>query len=174
MLTFDASDYARIAAAFGRLPVELRVAVYRRVMGRMTDMVRTRFVRLNAERIDVPPAIVRERTTAKQTGDGIDVGVRSDWIPLIRFGARETRRGVSVRARGSYAQAFIARSKVAGSPQVMRRDGSSRLPVSVLFGPNPANDVVTDEAVYLGMLVDVVNANLMPRLVHEMYRVLPR
>lgn len=173
MLHVDARDFARLARAFGQMPAELRHKVYRRVMSRMADQTRTAFVRRNAERIDVPPNTVRERTRARQDGDGVAVHVASNWIPLARLGARETRSGVSVRMRGSYAQAFIARSR-SGDNQVMRRQGASRLPVSALFGPNPANDVVTDEGVYAELLVEVINRNIMPRLIHEMGRVLPR
>lgn len=133
----------------------------------------TRVVKRLAERVDVPQKMVRERTTAYQAGGEARVHVRSDWIPLYDIGARQTASGVMVKTRGSYRHAFIAGMK-SGHVGVFRRTTSRRLPIREQFGPNPANDIVSSPDVYEQLLVDVATTHVMPRMPHELGRILPK
>lgn len=174
MFNVDASDFDRLGKAFARLPSEMKYKAAGRALRRIGSMGVTQVVKRAAERIEIPQKHVRDKTRSTVGGDGITVTVRSDWIALAKLGARETRTGVTVRARGSYAQAFIARSKVSGYMAVMRRAGPSRLPVNQLFGPNPANDINTSPDVYLDVMAGIASTHLLPRMLHELGRLLPR
>jgi hypothetical protein len=170
----DATDFDRLGKAFARLPSEIKHKAAGRALRRISSMGMTQVVKRAAERIDIPQKHVRDKTRSSIGGEAITVTVRSDWIALSKLGARETRAGVTVRARGSYAQAFIARSKISSDMAVMRRAGQSRLPVNQLFGPNPANDINTDPGVYLDVMAGIASTHLLPRMLHELGRLLPR
>ncbi|WP_376704698.1 phage tail protein [Mesorhizobium sp. ISC25] len=174
-LHVDASDFEHLGRAIARLPEEIKAKAAARAMRRVTEMARSRIVKRDAERIDIPPSRVRAVTTAQFNAGGntSDVVVRSGWIPLYKLGATQTAKGVRVRLRGSYRSAFIAEMK-SGHAGVFRRQGKARLPIRELFGPNPAHDITNNPEVYLQVLTEVIEQNLMPRYLHEVDRLLPR
>lgn len=171
-IRYDAADFSRLSVAIGRLPAEIRSKVMARAMARVGDMGRTRIVRRIAERIDLPVGIVRSKTQAYVSSESAIVRVASDWISLYRIGARQTRTGVTVRGRGSYRSAFIATMN--GGTAVFKREGASRFPVEALYGPNPANDVRTSPEVYQRLLVEIAERTVLPRILHELSRILPK
>jgi hypothetical protein len=75
--------------------------------------------------------------------------------------------------RGSYRSAFIA-TMASEHSGVFRRVGTKRLPIREQFGPNPASDVANHEEIYLDLLQDLIETHLMPRVKHEIIRVLPK
>lgn len=170
----DASDFTHLSRAIARLPEEIKVKAASRAMRRVTEMARRRIVKRSAERLDIPQATVRALTTAQMNAGGrtAEIVMRSGWIPLYKLGATQTSKGVRVRLRGSYRSAFIAKMK-SGHVGVFRRQGSERLPISELFGPNPAHDVTNNDQVYLQVLADVIESHLLPRYLHEVDRLLP-
>lgn len=172
-IRYDAADFWRLSRAFAKLPQEIRATVASRAMRRVADMGRTQVVKRLVERIDVPSGIVRERTSAFERAGEAVIAVRSSWIPLYKLGARQTRSGVTVMMRGSYRSAFIAKMG-SGHVGVFRRDGKARLPISELFGPNPANDVATSPDVYRELVTQVAETHVLPRMLHELARALPR
>jgi hypothetical protein len=120
--------------------------------------------------INVPQKAVRDRMKVSAGTDGSTTIVfRSKWIPLYELGARQTRTGVTVKLRGSYAHAFIARMN-SGHAGVFRREnaGSPRLPISEQFGPNPANAVNRKADEYQAILAQMAEENMLPRLLHEL------
>ena len=171
---YDSTDFFELSHAFARLPETIRQRVRIRAMGRIARTGRTRVVRRIAERVSIPQKFVRERTSAYAGPGGAEavIKVRSDWIPLHKFGARQTRTGVTVRARGSYRHAFIATMQ-SGHAGVFMRTGSRRLPIQELFGPNPANDVNTSPEVYEELLAEIAERDVLPRILHELDRALP-
>lgn len=171
-IRYDSSDFFELSAAFARLPDDIKHKVAARAMARVGDMGRTQVVKRIAERVKLPTGVVREATQAYVSGDAAMIRVRSRWISLYRLGARQTGSGVSVRARGSYKSAFIATMN--GGTAVFKREGASRFPVEALYGPNPANDVRTSPDVYEKLLVDIAERHVMPRMLHELGRVLPK
>jgi hypothetical protein len=173
---FDASEIDALGRAFLRLDGEIKTKALARAMRRMRDMARTQVVRLGAARVDIPVGKVRERTTAyfNAGGNTIEVVEKSGWIRLYDLGATRTAVGVRVRGRGSYPHAFIA-SMSSGHTGVMRRvDKAKRLPIRELFGPNPAHDVTNNPDDYLQMMATLLEDNLLPRVLHEIERLLPR
>lgn len=172
VLAYDASAFWRLSNAFARLPAELKAKVAARAMARVAQMGATQVVRLAADRVDLPPGLVREKTKAFQREGEAVVVVRSDWISLYRIGARQTRTGVTVRARGSYRHAFIATMR-SGHSGVMRRDTMSSLPITELYGPNPAHDITRNPDDYQALIGRVAEQHVLPRLLHELSRALP-
>ena len=171
-IRYDSSDFFNLSRAFGRLPDDIKHKVAARAMARVGDMGRTQVVKRIAERIKLPAGIVRDATQAHVSADSAMIRVRSKWISLYRIGARQTRTGVTVRGRGSYQSAFIATMN--GGTAVFKREGASRFPVEALYGPNPANDVRTSPDVYERLLVDIAERHVMPRMLHELGRILPK
>jgi hypothetical protein len=55
----------------------------------------------------------------------------------------------------------------------MLRDTMKSLPITELFGPNPAHDITNNEAVYLQLIAEVMDEVLLPRVLHELGRILP-
>ena len=129
----------------------------------------------NGMRQVMPPAINRTATTARaktarklagqirvkvsQVKKGISIikAMRDYWqatlrittrrIPLIQFGARQTRRGTSYQidkraGRKTIKGAFIQTMPITGASQkhghrgVFKREGKERLPIRELFGPS--------------------------------------
>lgn len=172
---FDAADFAQLGAAIGKLPQDIRTKATARAMRRVTEMARTRLVRRQAPRLKLTQAQIRERTTAMFNAGGNTAGlvVRSSWIPLHKLGATQGSRGVRVRLRGSYKSAFIARM-ASGHTGVMKRVGTERLPIRELYGPNPAHDITNNEDVYLQLMAEVMEDVLLPRMLHELSRLLPK
>jgi hypothetical protein len=172
-IIFGAEDFFRLSKQFERLPEKIKTSVTAKAMRRVAQMGATQVVKRAAERINIPQKFVRERTSAFQRQNEGVIYVRSDWIELYKLGARQTRTGVTVRARGSYQSAFIAKMK-SGHVGVFMREGSARLPIQQLHGPNPANDINTSPDIYTDLMVQVAEHHVMPRLLHELGRALPR
>lgn len=174
MIFADAAEFTRFEREFKRLPHQLRAKAFSRAMRRVSRTVRTRVVRRSAERISIPQKFVRRTYTMLGTGrNTIEAVVRSGWIPLYKLGARQTRRGVTVRGRGRIDHAFIATMQ-SGHTGAFMRIGARRLPIRELFGPNPASDIANSPDVFEKVLVDVAETELAKRLLHETSRLLPR
>jgi len=195
-VVFDASEIDALGRAFLRLPGEIKAKAMASAMRRMRDMARTQVVRLDAKRVKIPVGKVRERTTAyfNAGGNTIEVVEKSGWIRLYELDARQTGKGVSVKLRGSYKHAFIAsmRSGHTGAMQryepTMRkrpRKGEfgppspddvvyKRLKIREMFGPNPAHDITNNPDDYLQLMATLIEDNLLPRVIHEIDRLLPR
>lgn len=78
-----------------------------------------------------------------------DVIARGKAQPLMAFGARQTKKGVTAKAWGkrkSYAGSFIATMR-SGHKGVFTRKGKARLPVKELWGPSVPG-TFAQEAVY--------------------------
>ena len=174
-IKIDAEDLRQLIRAINNLPGEIKAKAMARAMHRLRDMARTQIVRRNAERTDLKQAEIRKKTTAyfNAGGNTIEIVERSGWIPLYALGATQTKRGVRVRLRGSYKSAFIAKMG-SGHVGVMKREGTGRLPIRELFGPNPSHDITNNPDVYLEVMAGLINGHLAPRIMHEIGRLLPR
>lgn len=179
---FSAEEIKALGRAFGNLPGEIKVKAMASAMRRMRDQVRTQVVKLDAKRVDIPVGKVRERSTAyfNAGGNTIKVVEESGWIRLYELGARQTRTGVSVKLRGSYRHAFIAAMK-SGHQGVFRRTPGTHMAsnpkkeeIRELFGPNPAHDITNNPDEYLNLMADLIEDKLLPRVLHEIERLLPR
>lgn len=171
-LTIDASEVGHLGRSISRLPNEIKAKAMSRAMRRMGQRARTEYVRYSSKRLSVPPSLIRQVVREAMRAADIELMVRSPWIPLSRLGARQTRTGVSVRLRGSYRSAFIAKM-ANGHSGVMKRSGKSRLPIHELYGPNPAHDITNNGDDYLDLLSGLIERELLPRMLHELQRLIP-
>lgn len=181
-LKFDAKEIADLGRAFGRISGDVKAKAFARAMRRMRDMAKTRVVRQTAARTDLKQSIVRAVTYAKFNAGSstIEVVEDSGWIGLYKIGATQTGTGVTVKGRGNIEHAFIAKLK-SGHAGVFMRERGTRMPsnpkkekIKELFGPNPAHDVTNNPDEYLEMLSELIEEQLMPRVLHEIERLLPR
>jgi hypothetical protein len=171
----DASELDTLGRAIARLPGEIKTKAFARAMRRVRDVTRTRIIRRSSERTDIPVGMVRALTTAyfNAGGNSIEAVMESGWVPLAKLGARQTKTGVSVRNRGSYRSAFIA-TMASGHRGVMIREGAARLPIRELYGANPAHDITNNPDEFLKVLAGVIQDHLVPRVLHELGRLLPQ
>lgn len=173
-ILIDASEVEQLGRAIANLPGQIKAKAMARAMRRMRDRARTEAVNYMTKRLSVPRGLVSKTTVAhfNAGGNTIEVVEKSGWIPIYALGARQTRAGVSTRLRGSYRSAFIAKMSN-GHTGVMKRVGSSRLPIRELFGPNPAHDITNSPDEYLELLAGMIERELAPRVLHELGRLLP-
>jgi len=169
----DARDFDQLARALNRLPGEIKAKAIARALRRVGEMARTRVVRRAAQQSGMPQRDVRSRTLMFNAGGSTqEIVMRSEWWPLFKLGgARQTATGVTVRNWGHHKGTFIAgmKSKHSG---VFRREGKARLPIRELWGPNPVSFVLDHADEYEAILEQVADDMMLPRLLHEVDRLL--
>lgn len=175
MFIADASEYIALSRAFRRLPGEIKAKAFARAGRRASSQMLTAYVRRAAPRLKLPQKIVRAAARARYQAlsNSAEISVKSSWIPLYKLGASQNSKGVRVRLRGSYRHAFIA-AMGSGHEGVFMRESKARLPITELYGPNPAHDIVNNDDVYLDVLERIMNEKFAPRALHEVERLLPR
>lgn len=164
----DASDYLVKARAIRRLPVEIRSKAFRRAFRHTRGKVLTLVARRLAAYTGLPYGKVRPLARLGfGMDDGMEIAVRSKWIPLIDLGGvRQTKKGVSTRLRGSYRSAWIATMKSKG---VFVREGAERGPVDELYGPNPAHAMGEDRhGEFQRLAGEIMERDLADRIIHEL------
>lgn len=155
-LGFDASDFARVAHVFERLPHDMQAIAFRRAAARTRSVVERNYARFASLHIKVPQKHIKARMRSSLSGGDVLLSVKSTNIPLHEIGAEQRDYGVYVRGRGRYEGAFIPKAsarRAAGF--VLHRVGAKSLPTEMLFGPSPANAVNRTPAGYEDMLSDI-------------------
>jgi hypothetical protein len=126
----------RVAAVGVNLRLAAARAGNRTLSSRRTLAVRALAENTGLAQKDIRPGVAIEKmTVARLEGKLRFTGRR---IPLIAFGARQTRHGVSYRlpgGRGQAPHAFLATMR-SGHHGVFQRTGGPRLPIVELFGPS--------------------------------------
>lgn len=145
-----------------RLDEKTRTTTLRRSMHRARDAMRAQAVREVRSELNLKAGDARRAITRRYApGGGVEIGLRARPIPLIKYGARQTRRGVSVQikrrsGRKRLPSAFIAEMP-SGHRGVFGRDlkrqvkrtkakGYHGLRISELFSSAPAQAVASDPA----------------------------
>lgn len=146
-------DDAEARRGLRRLDRELRGRIRTRALNRTltglrTDVDRTIRGTLNLKARDVRKDIRVRR--ARPGGDEASVVVAGRAAPLSRFGARQTRRGVSVKvrkggARVRFRHAFLVKF-ASGRLAAVERRGIGRLPIDQLFSTAPVQ-LLDDEQI---------------------------
>lgn len=154
----DAVDFGRVAAIMGRLPLEMQKVAFGRAAARMRSVVERNYARFASRHIRIPQKHIMSRMRSYVSGGDITLVVRSTNIPLHELGAAQRGYGVFVPGRGRYEGAFIPKASARrAAGYVLQRQGKSRLPTEMLFGPNPANAVNRTPAVYEDILVQIAH-----------------
>lgn len=172
---FDASDFDRVARIFARLPADMQAVAFRRAASRTRSVVERNYARFASRHIKVAQRLIKERMRSSLDGGAVELAVRSTNIPLHEIGAAQRGYGVHVRGRGRYEGAFIpSTSARRASGYVLKRQGASRLPVEMMFGPNPAHAVVRTPREYEDLLGEIARTEYRVVLLQQVAYLLSR
>lgn len=122
------------------LGLDLRLATVR-ALNRTVSTVRTATSRALAQDTGLPQKLIRPRLAVERatfTRQQATLSITGRRLPLIAFGARQTRTGVTYRlpgGRGRAPHAFLSTMR-SGHLGVFQRRGLPRLPIVELFGPS--------------------------------------
>jgi len=143
---FDEEKLRQIQRLLRAVPQELP-GVMSRAINRTATSVKTEIARRISAKVKITQAAVKRsllirKATRRRWVATISVGHKR--IPLIHFGARQTKKGVSYRIekqgpRKSIKSAFIQTMPVSGHIGAFKRTGPKRLPIVQLLGPSPAS-----------------------------------
>lgn len=167
----DSRDYAHFAVAFNRLPAKIKAKAFNRAMRRVRDMTKTRIIRAASDWTDTPQKFIRPGTYATESNADITVRMRTQWINLVKLGAKQGSAGVRVKGRGLLEGAFIAGMK-SGHMGVFIRLGKSSLPIHELYGANPAHAINRRPDFFRDQLIEIAEQHLVPLLLHEFERLI--
>lgn len=120
---------------------------------------------------EVRKSLALSRATFQRLIGSVQVTGRR--IPLLAFRARQTRRGVSYRLRGSrtIASAFLATMR-SGHRGVFKRVAKARLPIRELRGPSLPH--VASQRAITGAMLRVGHQAIEKNLLHEVQFLLER
>lgn len=135
-LSYDDDQIRRLDAALDDRSLRLAQSS---VLNRMGAKVRTTTNRGIRQRLalksrDVNSALRIQRASPQRLEWRLQAS--GSRISLRKFGARQTRRGVTVRIRPRSGRLTLARSFIGPNQQVFRRKGRPRLPIVKLTGPS--------------------------------------
>ena len=155
-IIFDASDFARVADIFGRLPSDMQKIAFRRAAARARGVVERDYARFASRVLKVAQKLIKARMRSQLDGADVLLTVRSTNIPLNDMNPAQRGYGVFVPLRGRYEHAFIAKqSSRRAASLVLQRKGRARTPTMMLFGPNPANAITRKPADYEDILAEI-------------------
>lgn len=148
-------------------------ALNRTITGVRTDVSSGIRKRLNVKASDVRKVISVRRARAAELS--AEIVIAGKGAPLAVFGARQTKKGVTIKvlrggARKTIRGAFIATMK-SGHKGVFVRRGKRQLPIDERFGEAPAQSVLT--STIMNTVTTRARERFERELAHEMSRVLP-
>lgn len=115
-----------------------------RSVNKVAVKARTKIIRRVASEIAVKQKDLRQRNVklkkANYSTQTATIKITGKRIPLIRFGAKQTKKGVTYKIKKSGGRKKITGAFVeamsSGHRGAFRRKGKSRLPIVELFGPS--------------------------------------
>ena len=140
-IRYDNDKIKRFERELAGFPRNSLPKVMSRGLNRTATEARTRASRLLSQKIGVKVKDIRERVTLQRASYSkwrSFVKISRRRIPLISFGARQTKKGVTYKKEGERVlirHAFKATMK-SGHTGIFKRKFSSRLPISELRGPS--------------------------------------
>lgn len=175
----DATDFFNLSKEFKALPEAVKHKVAVRALKRMQTRARTEATRWASKRIKLPAKLIRDGwSMPKVTSKEATLYLKTGWVPLYKLGATKGKRGAKVRGRKQVRGSFLATMQ-SGHTGVYKRSStrkmadSNKAAIYELFGPNPANDMVTAPDFYEKILADIISKELSGRMLHELGRILP-
>ena len=165
---FDASDYARVADIFERLPKDMQKVAFGRAAARTRSVVERNYAQFASKTLKVAQKLVKARMRSMLTSGDITLVVRSQQIPLSEMGAVQRGYGVYVRGRSRYEHAFVAKAKSKRAAGLaLFRETKDRTPTRMLFGPNPANAITRKPAHYEDLLVEIATGEFAKTILQQ-------
>jgi hypothetical protein len=158
-----------------RLEGQLKHRVLGRVLNRTATGVRTDVSRHIRSILNVRAQDVNKRLSIRRAARGegtADIVIGARGLPLLAFGARQTRKGVSVKVlrrggRKLVRGAFIATMK-SGHRGVFVRRGAKALPIDERFGEMPAQTILRPNVI--AEVSEKARARFERELAHELKR----
>jgi len=140
-IRYDNNKIKQLERELAGFPKNSLPKVMSRALNRTATEARTKTSRMLAGEIGLKVKDVRERITLSRASyrnwrSSIKISRRR--IPLIRFGAKQTKKGVTYKKAGERVlirHAFVT-TMASGHTGVFKRKFSSRLPISELRGPS--------------------------------------
>ena len=142
-ITINEAKLKRLRRDLTDIPKALPKIVSRAI-NKVATYTRTKIVReitadVNLKRGDVTKRNVRMKKASYRKWSAT-IGISGRRVPVHRFGARQTRKGVSYRIRKSAGRQTIAGAFIAKMPSghvgVYRRVGKTAFPIIELYGPS--------------------------------------
>lgn len=134
-----------LARSVGRVPRGMELVVIR-ALNRAITATRDEATSIIRETYAAPARDVKSTMYVRKATRSYKVAILKAWgrmsIPLIRWNARQTKKGVTVIIRKGEGRKLVATSKgqrvgaFVAKGQVMARVGKARLPVRRLYGPS--------------------------------------
>jgi len=123
------------------LPGLMSKAINRTATSVKAEIARRISAKVKITQKAVKKGMVIRKASRKRWFATVSVGHKR--IPLVYFGARQTKKGVSYRIEKSGPRKFIKSAfkqtmPVSGHIGVFKRTGGNRLPIVQLLGPSPA------------------------------------
>ena len=140
-IRYDNDKIKRLERELRGFPKNSLPKVMSRALNRTGTEARTKVSRVFSRKLGLKVKDIRERVTltrASYRNWRSVVKISRKRIPLIRFGARETNKGITYKKAGERVlirHAFKATMK-SGHTGVFKRKLSARLPISELRGPS--------------------------------------
>lgn len=139
---FDEAKLRRIQLMLRDIPRQMP-RVVSSAINKTAAMARTQVVRRIASEVGVKQKRIKQRVTLQKatfTCWRARIGIGARRLPLMAFGARQKKKGVSYKIeksgpRKTLKSAFIATMKT-GHEGVFMRGGPRRLPIFERFGPS--------------------------------------
>lgn len=155
-------DSKKVDTAFEIFPKKAGIALLR-ALKRGTKAAKTKATSVVSKDMGLKASDVRNRIRVKEpTGQTLTGELRASLkrIPLIKFGASSSRRGVKSRGTsGRIPRAFIA-TMPSGHEGVYERKGTARLPIRQLYGASVGHVFVAHQSEILKRGEEVVTAEL--------------
>jgi hypothetical protein len=163
-------DSKRVSVALDAAPKKTGIALLR-ALKRGTKSARTLGARVVAKDMGLKVGDVREKIRLEEpTVQTLSGELRASLkrVPVIKFGAKQTRRGVRRRGKGGVISgAFIAKMPTGHVGVFTRKAGASRrspegaeLPIQQLYGPSIGHVFAKHRAEILARGQEVVEAEL--------------
>lgn len=138
-------DTRRLTASLDRLSRSTGRTALRRSLKRGVDSMRTQAVKEVRRDLNLKPGAIRKAMRISRAATTSALRVSLAPVPLSRFGARQTRKGVTFQVKRAGGRKVLPGSFKAkmrsGHVGVYRRRGKARLPIQELFSASAGSSL---------------------------------
>lgn len=172
MVKIDAKEFDRLVEIFRKAGRNIKPALARAI-NHTGNKARTQVGRALVKQVGAKYGVIKDALTTRPASPSSPVYriiAKGGYISLKRFGARQTRLGVSAAPWGKrrvFPHTFIVPSL---GGHVFERKGKSRVPIRKLWGPAIPRELVKDQSKVA--FETTVAAELPRRLEHEVTAIL--
>lgn len=176
-INFDAYDFEFVAKHFQHLPREMQQMAFGRAAARVKQVVNREYAKLASAHTKMPQHMIIPHLVSRLSGGTVTLRVKTNFMPLEDFGAKQTPSGVFVRGRGTYKGNFFipnSAARRAAGYVLLRESAAKRTPTHRVFGPNPANAALNNVELYEGMLSDIASGEFRTVIIQQIQFLMAR